>query len=252
MKAHPPLRYHQATLDLLQAAPLVSPTAVEAINHLQNRLRVPLPASVREWYSLRAATAWLAEYSNDDYPIPVEQFTAVESSREGRSADKQARAQPELMPILHENQYVWMWALQLTGTEDPPVVVALQQSGPWTHWHWEPYADTFSTFVYTRVWDYQGLFSGHALWGDTRCTAEELRFLQAHFIEEPHTVTYPTQITYRFAQGSERVLLWYDEAGRTSWTLSAASEDALEHLLDTIGSCGALAEGVPDLARFER
>lgn len=251
MKTYPPLRYHQATVDLLQAFPLVSPTAMEALNHLQYQLPMPLPASVREWYSLQQATDWLAEYSNDDHPIPVEQFTVVESSRKGRSVDKQARAQPELMPILQENQYVWTWALRLTGTQDPPVVVALTQTEPGTHWHWEPYAVTFSTFVYTRMWDYQGLFSGHALWGDVHCTLEELRFLQAHFTEEPQTVIYPTPITYRFSQGTERVLLWYDEAG-SQWALSAASEDALEHLLDTIGSCGALAEGVRDLARFER
>jgi len=158
MKAHPPLRYHQATLDLLQASPLVSPTAVEALNHLNGQLTMPLPTSVREWYSLQQATAWLAEYSNDDDPIPVEQLSAVESSGEGRPVDQQARAQPELIPILHENQDVWTWALQLNGTEDPPVVVALQQPSPEAHWHWEPYAVTFSCFVYTRVWDHQASF----------------------------------------------------------------------------------------------
>jgi hypothetical protein len=90
MKAHPPLRYHQATLDLLQASPLVSPTAVEVLNHLDQQLLMPLPASVREWYSLQQATTWLAEYSNDDEPIPVEHLSAVESSREGRPVDKPA------------------------------------------------------------------------------------------------------------------------------------------------------------------
>ncbi|HKD75258.1 MAG TPA: hypothetical protein VKB76_07170 [Ktedonobacterales bacterium] len=164
--------------------------------------------------------------------------------------DKHPLAQKEVFPILIENQSVWVWAIHLDGAEDPAVVIS--QIQPMSEPCWEPYAGTFSTFIYTRVWDYQGLFSGHALWGDTCCSSDGLQFLRNHFTEDPYTTTYPTPITYRFSQGTQRVLLWDDPAGGTQWALSAASEDGLQQLLQTIETCPTFAESVPQLYRFER
>jgi hypothetical protein len=47
------LRFHARTFDLLGMEPGVSPSAVELLNQVENKIGRPLPASVREWYELQ-------------------------------------------------------------------------------------------------------------------------------------------------------------------------------------------------------
>jgi hypothetical protein len=184
---------------------------------------------------------WLSTYSNQDHPVPLELLGDVD----GFGDDAVDLAQQGLIPIMVENQHVCIWALQLNGTEDPPVIVSF---GATTGW--QPYAERFSTFVYVRIWDYQGIFSDATLWGDALLSPDELSFLQAHFTEEPQTFTHPTPLTRRFFRGTQRILLWCGDEPMSQWFLSAATEEEWSQLLHTVESCETLAQYLPHFRPF--
>src|SRR5689334_8431549 len=92
------LRYHQATLDLLQAQPHIEAASVEALDDLQRKYQAVLPASVREWYSLQEAAAWLDTYSNDDHAIPVQWLGATERYWEAGYLREQDVVQQGILP----------------------------------------------------------------------------------------------------------------------------------------------------------
>lgn len=240
-----PLLYHQATLDLLHEHSSISEDAVEILDWLQEERNLKLPASVREWYSLSQAVAWLSKYSNQDHPIPLEQLAGVDDDWE----DIQCH-EIDLVPIMIENQNACTWALQLNGTEDPPMVVSFDKTAPSAKW--EPYAERFSTFVYTQIWDYQGVFSDYTLWGGALLSPDELYFLRTHFTEEPQTFTHPTPVTYRFSRGTQRILLWCGGEQMAQWFLSAATEEEWSQLTQTVESCETLAQSLPNFIPFDQ
>lgn len=237
-----PLVYHQATLDLLHERPLVSEDAVDMLEQFSPLYNLELPASVREWYTLPQAVTWLSTYSNQDYPVPLELLGDID----GFGEDAVDLAQQGVIPIMVENQNVCVWALRLNDTDDPPVVVSF---GAPTGW--QPYAESFSTFVYVRIWDYQGLFSASTLWGDAPFSPGELSFLQAHFMEEPQTLTHPTSLTRRFSRGTQRILLWCGDEPMAQWFLSAATEEEWSQLRHILESCETLAQHLSHFQPFD-
>ena len=76
------------------------------------------------------------------HPIPVEEFALTESMV------------GPLLPIRWENQGVCTWAILLDGSNDPPVFVDVDSDGT----EWRLQAPSFSTYVYTCVWDYRIVF----------------------------------------------------------------------------------------------
>nr|BFE59268.1 hypothetical protein GCM10020063_037940 [Dactylosporangium thailandense] len=78
-----------------------------------------MPASVREWYSLAAGQ------------------------------------EIRLLPFMIENQGVCFWAVMLDGSDDPPVMISLDDLEPSDEW--TMLAATFSDLVYTRIWDHQAM-----------------------------------------------------------------------------------------------
>ncbi len=237
-----PLVYHQATLDLLHERPAVSEEAAELLEQFSHLSNLVLPASVREWYTLPQAVTWLSTYSNQDHPVPLELLGDID----GFGDDAVDLAQQGLVPIMVENQHVCIWALRLDGTEDPPVVVSFDATTGW-----QPYAERFSTFVYVQIWDYQGIFSDYTLWGETLFSSDELSFLQAHFTEEPQTLTHPTPLTRRFSRGTQRILLWCGDEPMAQWFLSATTEEEWSRLMHTMESCETLAQQLPHFQPFD-
>jgi len=238
----PQLMYHQATLDLINEQPLVSEEAVVALDHLQRKRNFILPASVRAWYSLQRAVTLLDKYSNADRAVDVEQLGGIDRYWSAGRWHEIDLFEKGLLPILSENQGVCTWAIQLGGTNDPNVLVSFDDMMPFAKW--QPYADTFSIFVYTRIWDYQGILSDYLLYGwEPVLSPDELRFLRTHFIEGPQTFTYPAVFTYRFSKGSQRILLWEGEH-HTDWWLSATSEEELLQLTKAVWLCGTLARSL--------
>jgi hypothetical protein len=144
----PSLRYHQRTFTLLGHQPARSSFLEEKIGGLEKELGRPFPGSVREWYTLAGATSLLAEYSNDDHVVPLDQLSRVEAVES--VDDVKVPGGCRIVVVLLENQDVCKWGFTLDSDDDPAVVVC---DNHYLHPRWHLCADRFSTFVYTRIWD---------------------------------------------------------------------------------------------------
>jgi len=92
-----------------------------------------------------------------------------------------------------------LWGVHLDGTDDPPVAVLNGHPNE----TWQHHADHFSTFVYTRIWDYQTMFHEEGCrveGGSARVDNGALRWLGQHYHEGPRTLYWPCETTYRFSK----------------------------------------------------
>jgi len=82
---------------------------------------------VREWYEQEDACRLLLYYSNGDPLLEIAELCApLHDTHRGGPHDLFARG---LLPFRFENQGVCVWAVQLSGSDDPPVVVDLEIRG---------------------------------------------------------------------------------------------------------------------------
>lgn len=230
------LAYHQPTLDLLDRARSFSPEVREALDRREAAAGAPLPASVREWYSLEGAVDVLRSHSNSDDPVPIDQLGTREYDlHETGPHDYLADG---LMIVIFEDQAVCTWAVRLDGTDDPPVVIEVDSRGVI---HWQRYADTFSDFVCTWVWDYPAepcLIDAV----NPAVDAEDLAFLRANFTEHSRTHAWPGAVNYRFSAGPRRIFI--RDGGRgpgSSWMLAAPDAPSLRALAEMAQGRGALS-----------
>lgn len=205
------LRYHAATLDLINEGPVFSDDAKTTLDQLERQRGFRLPASVREWYTLSDSVSILEKYSNEDYPTPL-----TDLGRTNRYWDKETARYYELdmvttgyIPILVENQAVCTWAIDLTtGAEDPPVVLAEEAINPSTTW--KPCTATFSEFIFTRVWDAKGMyFTRYWQMGDEEMpvTPDMLDFIGLRFAPGLTNRFFPEVRAHRFGRASQGMLL---------------------------------------------
>ena len=113
--------FHQASFNLIGAMPLFG----------SSRL-TDLPASVAEWYSCSNALELLARYSNDDHPLPPDEFR------------RHTFDNHKLVVFMIENQNVCWWAYEDDGSADPAVWVNVDPPPN----AWRLCCSKFSTFVY--------------------------------------------------------------------------------------------------------
>ena len=118
MVSAPRLKYHQSTFDSLGiVVPSVSSRSLQAIAELQRSLKIELPESLHEWYSLEGATRLLRKYEIIDEPAQLDLPDRPLSFG--------------LMGLLEEGflylgcteQAICEFAIELDGSEDPPVLV---------------------------------------------------------------------------------------------------------------------------------
>jgi hypothetical protein len=230
--------YHQATLNLIGEVPNISPQAITLLDQWEHIHARALPPSVREWYTFEQALPWLERYSNGGHPIEVAHLGRKRRYRSGGSEQEIDFLTRNLLPILTENQGMCMWAVQLDGSENPPVVVSFDYMQPESTWH--VYVDSFSHFVYTCVWDARVIQPDVALFGTKEALLpEELLFLQKHFQQEPITYHFPAESNYRFSSEDQYILLQQYEYG-LSWYLFAEEDNDLKQLVKTIWQCESL------------
>src|SRR6516162_5986749 len=139
--------FHSATFRLLRSEPHVSSAARSTVESAECRLGFRLPPSVGEWYCNEKAIDILAKYSNQDPPIPLEEFAVTEWNS------------LRLQPFKYENQGVCKWAISLDGSDDPPVYLDVDTDGK----QWNMQAPTFSAYLYSCVWDYASVMYQPAL-----------------------------------------------------------------------------------------
>ncbi|MEO2088283.1 MAG: hypothetical protein ABGY75_02140, partial [Gemmataceae bacterium] len=162
--------YHQNVYDLLDLEPGVCPVASRMIADHEAEFG-PLPASVREWYSVpkmvplegqpqgmhgrysewQLGMLWY-DYSNDDPSVPLaevlEQFSRSARGLEPLDGDPRGYV---LLKI--ENQQCVLWRLKLDDDGDPPVYSELTPSVPS---RWDKLNDHFSDFTWWWFQHYHG------------------------------------------------------------------------------------------------
>lgn len=229
------LQYHRAAIEMLPAPPVFSPKNADTIAEREKQLRRVLPASVREWYSLDRSIDLLREYSNCDSPIDLDQLGAPAEDWYG--SGPRDFLKDDLLWIMTENQGVCNWAVQLDGTDDPPVMVEVD-SAP--NENWCKLASSFSEFIYCQIWDHpQDVAQCGAQESDLAAT--DLELLQRHFKSGPTTSAWPGSINRRFTSADGRILIWFAEDHGADWFLYANSAEQMERLIRSVWKCGNLA-----------
>jgi hypothetical protein len=206
------LVYHRPTVSILDAPPLVSPEALEAMDRRERALGIRIPASVREWYSLDEAVMLLATYSNDDHPVRLEElgepdweWAAFQETISLQATDsndvypdrwdeweepewQRAAFAGDPLVVMYENQAVCRWAVPLEEADDP--VVLVQHDGMSG---WRMTSHRFSSFVYSYVWNYRLIhYAACILIAESEpLTTASLAFLRDHFIEAQTTREWP-------------------------------------------------------------
>jgi hypothetical protein len=216
--------YHQRTFERLlrMAVPKPDPILVDSLP--------PLPASVREWYSLSESVNWLAHYSNGDWAIDPKDFDehimTIRPDWRVCFADDLPRAHSidnsAARVFLVENQGVCWWAFT-DQQDDPPVYVTYRPPPE----DWKLTADRFSIFIYTRIFDrirffVDGLF--HSEVTDT-VPHSAFNYLDARFEKEPTTQHLEGWQERRWSRGEQRVTI----SGQF-WMLSADTLASFQRL----------------------
>ncbi|HXW01112.1 MAG TPA: hypothetical protein VEC93_22050 [Anaerolineae bacterium] len=232
------LSYHQSTFDLLKIEPQTSSKAISLLNKFEQVYGLLLPASIREWYSLTEACDILRKYGNQDPPIELEELECIQLSEYPRNLPDFGTE--KIMPIMHENQGVCTWAVVLSEVDDPPVIVEFNSV-------WMPHADRFSTFVYTRVWDWDEARRSCSLGAqDVNLNRNDIEFLQENFEEGPRTYSWPGKTNYRFSDDQTRIIIW-DEEEQADWYIFSQSAEALLKTAKCVWQCGKLKDTLHDL-----
>ncbi|MFF5233310.1 SMI1/KNR4 family protein [Dactylosporangium sp. NPDC000521] len=237
-------QYHARSLALAGRTAETSPDAVAAVDRFAAVRGLPLPASVREWYSLAAGQETLRAFSNEDRVYAAHELGRPERYWPGGEPDEEREWDPvaerQLLPFMIENQGVCYWAVMLDGSDDPPVMISFDDLEPTDEW--TMLSASFSDLVYARIWDHQAM-----------CGERTLRAPVASF--DPATwAGLGTQLEerpadsnsqrYRFAGSADdqRVLLEKDAWGPTGQCyLWAASDDLLVDLVTTVRASSGLA-----------
>lgn len=235
------LKYHQPVFDLIGQKPSFSVTNLQLLRKLEQETGVKLPASVREWYSLENGVELLANYSNTDHATMVEDL----GRREKYWRDREYHyynflLEQNLLIVLIETQSVWTWAVKIDGSDDPPVFTCAGSPEPESEW--VLCAESFSTFVYTRIWDFKDWGSDFYLWAfsDEKLHSSILAFLSSHFTQGPQTHSYGCT-NLRFFSGTKGIHL-FAEDDLTEWNIWGASYQELFELTSLIWNQADLAK----------
>ena len=230
--------YYAATFRLLGFEPETSGAMERIVDAAENRLGRALPKSVRQWYARNGAIEILAEHSNDDPLIPIERFAVIEW---------QSR---RLLPFRNENQGVCTWAVDFDGSDYPPVYVDVDSGGK----EWQLLAPTFSTYVFSCVWDHRMVLHRPALvQAQNRALSESVvEALTDYFRQEIRTHGWPGKTQYRFTADRGAILIWSSER-QADWFIGAPESVGLELLLGQIwdlGELGASLYGTSQVGRI--
>lgn len=218
----PPRHYHEQTYKLLGLS----------LPNLQ-KLTDRFPCAISEWFAAPNAIQVLRNYSNDDFPVTPDEF------KTRKIDDKQ------IVLFLYENQSVCWWGFVDGDDEDPPVYVIVD---PHEKCEVIQCTDHFSTFVYTRIFDFKH-WSDRVLsiWGETEPINEEmLSSLRGNFDVEPVTHGWPGDTQYRFSRGDQRILIWNSKI-QAGWRFSADSSESVVSLFEGFAHLMAWHSDIPQI-----
>ncbi|UUU37738.1 hypothetical protein [Streptomyces sp. NBC_00162] len=238
------LRFHGRAAQLAGLDLEISKEAEAVLDRFESVHGHVVPASVREWFTLAQGAAVLRKFSNDDMVYDAERLGREEiyywpedngdwpddvDEQEERPFDPVGSL--GLLPFMVENQGVWVMAVRLDGSDDPPVVISFDDVTPSAAW--QPHADRFSDLVHARIWDAPVHLHGKqlALPGAPEPSAL-LEVLRQDFTPGPPTVDG----TQRHSRNDDRqrVLLeqWRGQWHATVWAADEAGLAALTAAVD--------------------
>ena len=233
------LRFHSQTLKLLNVDPVISDSALTKLDAVEARIGRELPASIREWYALNGASELLHQYSNNDWPLEVNDFGQPQKvTLNGAPHDLLAR---DLVVFRYENQGVCVWAFGIDGSDDPPVYVDVDSQFK----SWIKCAPTFSEHLYAWMWDYAKVFTKELLVQAQNEPLSEtaLDILRGNLDTGPVTYGWPGHTQYRFSKGDQRLLIWAS-ANQADWWLTADREESLQALIESVRSCDKVGKSL--------
>lgn len=211
--------YHDRSYRLLGTTLIEDAVSIQRLADVQRRLGRTMPPSAAEWYRRGDAISILRKHSNDDPPIDVAAFETI------------AWQSRLLLPIRHENQGVCTWAIHIDGSDDPPVLVDVDTNGN----QWNPFADTFSEYIYLGIWDYKRVFGQPALvQAQSRpLSSEAIAAMRSTHVQEVSTHGWPGGMQYRFEASNNAILIW-SNTDQADWFAAASTANALKDLLQSI------------------
>ncbi|MCB9851771.1 MAG: SMI1/KNR4 family protein [Phycisphaerales bacterium] len=208
------LRFHEKTFRLIGTNPNIDPSSLDALAAVEQRIGLALPASLREWYSLEDACDRLYRYSNTDPSVSLSNMRD-----DGLIGGR-------YLKFRYESQGMCFWAVDLDGTDDPPVVIADDET-------FQPNRrcnTTFSEFVNACVWDWGLVLNNCMIQAQNAPLSEEaIAVLHNEFKAELQTNGWPGHTQYRFYSADQRILIWASE-DQADWCLAGDSEDAVSRL----------------------
>ncbi len=227
------MRFHAHTLKLLGLAPAISADAVRDLDAAEARMGHPLPASVREWYSLEGACGLLRRFSNQDPPVEVGEFCVDE--RRARGQAKREVPDCDLVIFRCENQGVCLWAFALDDADDPPVYV--EDFNPQVTTLIQC-TRTFSEHIYAWMWDWASVLPSQLLVQAQNAPLSQaaISFLEENFEVGPETYGWPGDRQLRFAREDQRLLIWAAK-DQADWWLTADCAESLRDLVDKVRHC---------------
>jgi hypothetical protein len=195
------------------------------------------PAAVREWYLLSNSQQILTEFSNDDYPMALEDMMEAHTQQQSYSHFAIDLTKPMMLPFLWENQAVFVCAVKLDGSDDPPVSV-WDDDGEWKLW-----AEHFSSFISRWVWNFlyfRSYYETSLRASEPTFIESDMNFLRKHFNEQPPKSSHST--VHHFSVRDEHVHLWRENTSSFHWWLRAETKESLLNLARTLWQCGTLAK----------
>jgi hypothetical protein len=215
--------FHQRTLELANRRCETVPRSEASVRALEAILRQPIPASLRELLVSNLWPALLAEFSNCDRPIEVDEMARPKWSQH-------SALDAALLPFMVENQGVCTWAVRLNGADDPEVLVEVDSGDPP---EWQPAASTFSAWLNCQVNDHmltqRALFTAQA----EPLAPATLAELERTFSVGPRTYGWPAPVVHRFSIPSGSILLWAAD-DQCDWWIAPSSLGNARELLEAL------------------
>jgi hypothetical protein len=223
------LRYHQRTFNLAGIIPELDPAAEAQLTTLETQLGEKLPASVREWYSLKNGADLIVGNQDHVQTIAELRLANLHEQRDNWG-DTWLYMPDDMLLIIVENQGVCLWTVQLNGSDDPPVYSRVNEDNQ----TWQLCDVTFSQFVFNRLWDW--LHWEQMLWHTAPPLAHNtLRLLREHFFKHPSSCVFTDTYVYRFQRETQCIQIRVNlELGNSLWRLRADSNANLAQLLDNL------------------
>jgi len=175
------MAFHDDALTLANVTPKVSASSLKRVEALEGQLGRKLPASFRELVILEAWPSVLADNSNHDHPVGIDEL--------GSSIED------EMLVFMHENQAVCRWAVPLSSAPDPPVMIRADDG---RGEGWARGADTFSTWFLCQARDHRLMTQCRAAANVQPLSPEWLEQLQASFEQGSTTYRWPGRRNLRF------------------------------------------------------